>query len=194
VAEYTIIRAVSEGLRDLLTEHFAGYYSTGATIELASPKELGAATTTKRVSLWLYRVARNDFLTNDPPPRPSPGQVARNPLPINLFYLVTPVHTDASTRLEMLGVILQTFNDHSQLFGTDLGIASPLGSQGLRLLLDAPTLEELTQVWYALQESYEVSVAYQAQLVTIESAHQPLASSPVLVRTSEYEEILEVRS
>src|SRR4051794_8286059 len=45
------------------------------------------------ISLWLYRIARDEERLNDPPVRISPTQVRAAPLPLRLHYLVTPITT-----------------------------------------------------------------------------------------------------
>jgi hypothetical protein len=181
VSDHAAIRAVSEGLKGLLQDHLSA--SVGSvSVDLRSPKDVGAANATKQVSLWLYRVTRSDFLTNDPPPRPAPDLISRWPIPVNLCYLVTPIHQDAATLQEMLGVILQTFNDHAQLSPSDLGSPASLAGQTLRLTVEPLALEELTHIWHALHESYQLSLAYQLQYVSIDSAHGPDRGEPVLDR------------
>jgi hypothetical protein len=191
MSDYTVIRAVSDGLRDVLANHLSGYFTT-VTVDLRSPREMGPADMNKRVSLWLYRVTRNEFVSNDPPARSALNEVTRWPLPVDLYYLVTPVQQEPTTRQELLGAVLQTFHDHSSLPASSFGIPSPLGQQDLRITLDSLRLEELTQVWYALQESYQLSVSYLVQLARIESAHDPMDVEPVRERQSDYRQILKV--
>ena len=46
------------------------------------------------------------------------------------------------------------------------------------------TLEELTRVWTALQESYQLSVAYCVQVALINSEREPERVAPVVLRES----------
>lgn len=57
----------------------------------------------------------------------------------------------------LLGLVLQVFNDHATVRGSDLKDAL-LGSDAeLRLSFEAPSLEDLTRIWGALQEPYQAS-------------------------------------
>jgi hypothetical protein len=191
VSEYTVIRAVSDTLQTLLQQHMDLHY-TGVDVQLGSPPDVGAATDTKLISLWLYRVGRNEFTNNEPPIRPTPNQVSKPPLLINLHYLVTPVQRSPETRQELLGLVMQTFNDHSIVQGSDLGTPPPAGLKDLRVVPEMLSLEELARVWDALQEAYMLSVSYVVQVVAIDSGHEPLRTAPVLERDAQYEQVLGV--
>jgi hypothetical protein len=191
MSDYTVIRAVSEGLRNILVAHMDAYFAS-VSVDLRSPREMGAADANMRISLWLYRVTRNEFVNNDPPVRPALNEVRRWSVPVNLYYLVTPIQQEPTTRQELLGAVLQTFHDHSSLFGSDLGTPPPLGDQPIRVTLDSLRLDELTQVWYALQESYQLSASYLVQFARIDSAHEPVEVEPVRERHSDYDQILKV--
>lgn len=187
MSEYQALRLVSLSLQKLLGNHIP---SATAAIDLQSPKEMRGATPTgtKGISLWLYRVTRNGDTLNHPPLRVVPNQRPRHPIPINLYYLVTPIFDDPLDEQEQLGKVLQVFNDHAILSGSDLQD----GLTELHITLETLSLEELTRVWDALKEPYQLSVSYLVQLVTIDSDHEPVQTSPVLVRESTYTQILSV--
>ena len=48
------------------------------------------------LSLWLYRVLRDDMRLNDPPERLAPTLFRAPPLPLRLHYLITPVTLTSS--------------------------------------------------------------------------------------------------
>jgi len=82
------------------------------------------------------------------------------------------------------------FNDRAILRGVDLkGVLQGTVEQ-LRVNLEALTLEELSLVWYALSEPYQLSVTYLVQVVKIDSNLEPVLSSPVLKKDSRYTQIL----
>ena len=56
--------------------------------------------------------------------------------------------------------------------------------------LETLTLEELTRVWFSLSEPYDLSVSYEVQVVSIDSDDEAVEEPPVLVRTSQYEQIV----
>ncbi len=194
MAEFTVIKEVTEALRELLRAHITqdpGPQLNGVPIDLRSPKEMREASNAKGISLWLYRVVRNRDLLNSPPERPTPTQTARRPLPVDLYYLVTPIAVNPTDEQVLMGRVLQTFNDHALLRQNDLGAAFSENVE-LRLMLETPPVEEQTRIWHALSESYQLSVTYLVQLLSIDSAHEPLRTSPVFRRDADYRQILSV--
>lgn len=196
MADYPVIRAVSESVRELLREHITLSADTGLAdvpIELRSPRELREDGVARAVSLWLYRVVRNPDLLNQPPGRVRPDQFSRRPLPLELHYLLTPIAEASGDEQFLLGRALQTLHDHALLQGTDLRDALEGSEAELRLVLETLNLEELTRVWQALQESYQLSVSYLVQVVEIDSAHDPVRGSLVFERHLDHRQILAVK-
>jgi hypothetical protein len=111
-------------------------------------------------------------------------------MPVNLHYLVTPLMTDPRDEQALLGLALQVFNDHATLRGGDLQEVLQGSDEELRLSFEAPSLEDLTRVWGALQEPYQTSLTYLVQAVTIESDHEPQAAPPVKERETTYAQIV----
>ncbi|HEY6352732.1 MAG TPA: DUF4255 domain-containing protein [Candidatus Angelobacter sp.] len=192
MSDYTVISAVSSTLKEILKQNITLSPDTelnGVEIYLLSPKEMQDASNTG-ISVWLYKVTRMAEMLNEPPERISPNQIARVPLPVLLFYLVTPITTDPGTRHTLLGRVLQVLNDHSILRGSDLqGVLEGTNEQ-LRVNLEALSLEELSLVWEALSEPYQLSVTYLVQVAKIDSDLEPVKSGPVIEKKATYAEIL----
>ena len=82
------------------------------------------------------------------------------------------------------------FNDSSILRGADLqGVLQGTGEQ-LRVNLEALTIEELSLVWDALSEPYQLSVTYLVQVVKIDSDLEPMKPGVVLEKNVQYTEIV----
>lgn len=192
MSDYTVIGAVSKTLNDLLQNNITNSSDPqiqGVGIQLLSPKEMQTLGLPIGVSVWLYKVSRMAEMLNDPPERKQPNQVSRAALPVLLCYLITPIHNDPLTRHALLGKVLQVFNDHAIVRGADLKGTLQGTTEQLRINLEALTLEELSLVWYALGEPYQLSVTYLIQVVKIDSDREPLKSGPVLKKNVEYEKI-----
>jgi hypothetical protein len=192
MSDYPVISAVSQTLRSLLTANITqstDLQIKNVPIELLSPPEMQEANETLGVSVWLYRVSRMADMLNEPPQRISATQIVNTPLPVLLYYLITPVAEDPLTRHALMGRVLQVMNDHSILRGADLqGIL--LGTTDrLRVVLETLTLEELSLVWEALSEPYQLSVSYMIQLASIDSGLQPVQTSPVFERNQVFSQI-----
>lgn len=195
MSDYPVISAVSETLRALLTANITQSTDTqikNVPIELLSPREMQDNQESLGVSVWLYRVSRFGDMLNEPPQRVSSTQLVRTPLPILLYYLITPVATHPITRHMLLGKVLQVMNDNAILRGTNLHGNLRGTTDQLRLVLETLSLEDLSLVWDALSEPYQLSVSYMVQLVSIDSADQPVQTGVVLQKNTEYTQIISV--
>src|SRR5580704_15804561 len=105
MSDYTVIKGVSDTLFQILNDGITNnpdLQLNGVQIDLRSPKEMRMAKAAG-VSLWLYRITRDADLLNDRPQRVSPTQIRPTPLPIHLYYLVTPLVVDPGDRQTLIG-------------------------------------------------------------------------------------------
>ncbi|MEO8007717.1 MAG: DUF4255 domain-containing protein [Betaproteobacteria bacterium] len=183
----------SETLRSLLeTELLAdvgpgglAVFFGGANTEvsIATPQEM---TRLKKqgLSVWLYRVMRDENRLNDPPTlRPLRGggvELIPPPLPLRLHYLMTPLAPKApDTEQKILGRVLQAFHGHSMLSGALLRGDLTGTDAEIHVRLEQMSLEEITRVWEALEGSYQLSISYEVSLALIQSNALPLRPSLV---------------
>jgi hypothetical protein len=196
MSDYTVIGAASQTLQQILRKNITAStdpYLSGIDIFLLSPKEMEETPADATgVSLWLYKVSRMAEMLNEPPERKVANQVIRTPLPVLLYYLVTPISADPLARHVLLGKVLQVFNDNAILRGLDLQGVLAGTTEQLRVNLEALSLEELSLVWEALSEPYQLSVTYLVQVVKIDSDLEPVKSSLVIEKESKYTQILNV--
>lgn len=196
MSAFTAIWAVSRTLQVLLDASIKAdpqFTNTSVPVSLLSPKairEPGSVVSGSSVSLWLYRVKRDEYTLNNRPDRTATNRIPRPPIPVTLYYLVTPMNEEPESQQSVLGKVLQVFNDHAILRGSDLQGALQGETDELRLSMETLTLEELTRVWHALQEPYQLSVSYLVQVVAIDSAEEPVVTSPVLTRDTTYSQIV----
>ncbi|MBI1205834.1 MAG: DUF4255 domain-containing protein [Azospirillum sp.] len=196
MAASSAIGEVTKSLQTLLEAEITQSADfTGIPIDLRSPKDIRIAKKPlPLVSMWLYRVTRLDELTNAPPRRSPPNHVEMPPLPLNLHYLLTPLATDMITAQRLLGRVMQAFFDNAIL--SDVYLTPALVSSGLSSVsihFEPHTLEELTRIWEALHEPYDLSSSYDVQYVPISSKRRQPEEPPVQVRTARYAEIVEAR-
>lgn len=191
---YQALHATSETLRDFLQTSFdadpffgsAGHpwRDRNMRVLLQTPSEMEEVG--EGVSLWLYRVVRDEERLNDLPTRIGPNQLRPPPLPMRLHYLVTPLTNrdsdgDPDTEQYALGKVLQLFHSRPLLRGADLrGQFAGTGAE-LFVRLETLSLEEITRVWEGLNGSYQLSVSYEVSMVDIASAVASESFSPVLV-------------
>lgn len=197
---FTALRASSQTLAEFLRQSLlsdptlASVFDPAAggtmVVSLSTPQEL-ATNNVEGLSVWLYRVVRDDERLNAPPQRIAFNQLQRTPLPVRLHYLMTPITADQlaggpETEQVILGKVLQAFHDHPLLRGTDL--QGDFGGTGVELnvRLEALSLEEIARVWDALDGSYQLSVSYEVSVVEIASAREVEDMTPVEVVLPEY--------
>jgi hypothetical protein len=165
---FQALRATSETLKRFLDQQAAARGLPSPTVKLATPTELDHGELSG-MSVWLYRVAREEHRYNDGPLRPDPHYLRRAPLPVRLHYLITPVGLTAEIEQELLGMVLQSFHDHPTLLGTDLTGAFGGTDVELTVRLEPLSLEEITRAWEALASPYRLSLSYEVSVVFIES-------------------------
>ncbi|GLQ89908.1 DUF4255 domain-containing protein [Dyella flagellata] len=191
---YQAIHATSISLKKYLGDQIKAdtfLYATGAPyrvrgmdVYLNTPKEM-EDNSLEGISLWLYRVVRDDQRLNDPPVRISPNALKLPPLPLRLHYLVTPLTLrtnkgDPDTEQYLLGKAMQCLHSHAVFRGTDLQQELSGTAAELHVRLESLALEELTRVWDALEGSYQLSVSYEVSVVNIDTAISPEPVTPVL--------------
>jgi hypothetical protein len=192
MSDYTVIKGVSDTLFQILNDGITNnpdLQLNGVQIDLRSPKEMRMAKAAG-VSLWLYRITRDADLLNDRPQRVSPTQIRPTPLPIHLYYLVTPLVVDPGDRQTLIGRVLQLLNDHAMLRGADLQDSLAGASDEFRVTLETLSLEELTRVWFSLSEPYDLSVSYEVQVLKIDSDLEDVEGASVLSRKIGYAQIV----
>ena len=153
-------------------------------VYLNTPAEMTAARS--GLSVWLYRVVRDDMTLNRPPERVTTTLTRRVPLPVRLQYLVTPItnsdEPDApETEHAILGKVLQAFYDHPHLLGTDLADDFEGTDALVTLRLEGLTIDELTRIWDVLEAPYRTCISYEATVVDVAAIDQPDIGPPVRV-------------
>jgi Pvc16 N-terminal domain len=122
----------------------------------------------RNVSLWLYQVVQNEHLRNAAFVRQGGDGVEQYPpLSVNLYYLLTPSTGKDEGDQRVLGKALQVFHDQSIL--SMPSTESPGEGEELHISLVQRTIEELAEVWEALQKPYRLSVCYEVRAVRISS-------------------------
>jgi hypothetical protein len=193
---FTALRATSQTLAEFVKKRFqadsllGGLFTAGGmVVSLNTPPEM-AEQPAEGLSIWLYRVIRDDHRLNDPPIRLSATELMPAPLPVRLHYLITPVTNKRTgspeTEQLILGKVLQLFHGHAMLRGTDLQAEFSGSDAELKVRLEPLSLDEITRIWEALQGSYQLCVSYEVTLANIAPELEPELVAPVEVAMPEY--------
>lgn len=190
---YPSLAATSETLRQFLFDGMASdigpaglaalFVGGNLVASLSTPQEM-VQLQQQGLSVWLYRLVRDESRLNDPPRvRPLPNgsvEIIPPPLPLRLHYLITPV-TDASpdTEQRILGRVLQLLHSMPTLSGAVLRGELSGTDVEVHVRLEALSLDEIARVWEALEGSYQLCVSYEVTLANIESIADPHRGPPV---------------
>lgn len=180
---YTALLATSQTLADFLQQrlesdpNLRAFFDPGLggtmVISLRNPEEM-AEKNDQGLSLWLYRITRDEDNLNDPPERITSSLFREPPLPLRLHYLLTPVvdpgtPNNAEIEQRVLGKVLQSLYGHAAFGGTDLAGDFSGTDTELRTRLEPMSLEDSTRIWNALEQPYQLSISYEVTLVRIDS-------------------------
>lgn len=183
----TSIRAISLTLKELVSNHLKtdinlrAFFDPGLggtmVVSLMAPEEL--AERNEGVSIWLYRIVRDDQTLNYPPQRSARDRMLHDPLPLRLHYLVVPV-VDVKQRPDgpeleqhVVGAVMQVLHDHACLRGTDFKGDLAGSSDEIHVRLEQLDLDQMSRMWDALEHSFQLCVSYEVSIVPIDSALQP---------------------
>jgi hypothetical protein len=162
----------------------------GMVVSLATPEEM-IDRPAEGLSVWLYRVVRDDQRANDPPTRVDRERVMPPPLPLRLHYLLTPVTgagqaNSPENEQVILGKVMQCLHTRPVLRGADLRSDFEGTGATLHVRLESLGLDEITRVWDALDASYQLSVSYEVSVVNIDVETAPERIAPVEVAMPAY--------
>jgi hypothetical protein len=192
---FTHIRAASLTLQAVLERSFkadpdlAQLFDPSlgkAIVSLATPDGMEAAGDIG-LSMWLYRLIRDEQTLNRPPRRIPPNLIRRQPLPLRAHYLMTPIISGnagiPAPEAEQLivGRVLQTFYDEPLITAPDLAGSYQGTGVELAVRLETLGLDETSRIWEGLERSYQLSVSYEVAIVRIDSAVDPIPVGTVLV-------------
>jgi len=185
VADYTVISAVSETLKAVLTTALGTVDPAFKVVYL----DVNAPPTTATLSIFLFEVGEDPSARNHPRVRettPPNMRIRKPPIALLLRYLLTPWGGDEVTKQKILGKTMQVLYDRAILSGLDLtGVLAGTDDQ-LKVTLAPLSLEERTRVWHAVQKPYHLSVSYEVRVVNLDSEIAPDVT-PVTRRTADFD-------
>lgn len=137
------------------------------------------------VTVYVYRVAVNGTQRSVPPSVPQ----HRRPLPVEVDLVVTAWGPSAERELELLGWCMRAIEDEPILAPAVLNRSVPgvFGPGETVELASSPLpLDEYYRLWDALPWSYQLSAAYTARVVRLESTRTLTEAGPVVERELDF--------
>jgi hypothetical protein len=162
----TIISSATKAMIDLLNSE-AGFAE--GDIVMQSPAE---AITSAKVSLFLYQIQENEFIRNRDREEVGLDGLRRPPLPLDLYYLITPLVSEPVTALGHLETIMRVFYDNAVL---EPPLLPPTlvdaGNETIRLTNYMLSLEDKNRLWGMFpNKAYNLSVTYLLSPVRVPSS------------------------
>jgi len=166
----TAIGMVSESLRNLLVGEMT--LTPAVDVTILAPDEVHGG---RRINLFLYKVQENPHLKNMDwqVKRGEPAQLVPPPLSLDLFYLLTPYaqndpQTGNTMAHKILGEAMRVFHEKPVVLQEYLVEGLEDAREQIKIMLNTPGLEELSQVWNTFAEPFRLSVPYQVSVVQLD--------------------------
>ena len=184
MATADVISAVSATLEERLT---TGLATLGPPTPTALLHDLVTPPTSDPpvVTLFLYDIVEDPSARNRDKTRRVDAngnlRILKQPLGLCLHYMVTAWGGDRLTEQRMLGRVLQILYDDAALDGLELlGVLAGTPAK-LHVSLAPLQLEDRARVWWAIGQTYRLSVNYEVRVVSID-AQVETSAAPVRER------------
>jgi uncharacterized protein DUF4255 len=182
------IEAVTETLRNLVDLGVKEVEASAVAIA-RPPDRVDDTAFDKQVNLFLYQIAVDGALRNEPGYDQLPGEAADPPLPLILHYLLTAHVTDGDDLRAhgILGGALRVLHEHSLLSRAELAQIAPYSDiadqvERVRITWQPHDEKDIYSLWSVFQAPYRLSAAFEARVVLIDSRRRRRAALPVLRR------------
>ena len=197
MATYRGIGAVGQTILGLLKDASTDTEFAGQRFELFQAGDFsGPNAIQEGISLYLFRVAVNTSRRNMPPGVGPDGQRYKPPIPVDLFYLLTPWAKNAVKQHRLLGWAIREMQNVPVLPASLLNFYAPerdtfRPSETVELVFDILTPQDMENILNPVKMSQPLSVCYVARTVLLESTVPYGEGAPVQTRVFEYGEVVE---
>lgn len=200
MATYRAIEATCKATIYLLKSNYKKSLFENGYAPLTSPMEFEVYSATNfskpmetGISLFLYRILPNGTFRT-PPGRIGPdGERYKTKLPVDLHFLLTAWGKEASLQQALLGWMMRILEDTPILpFGLlDRSVSGVFGpNESVEIILAELNTEDLLHIWETLPHAnYQLSVAYMARNVLLESSHASASGKRVQKRRYDYQKV-----
>jgi hypothetical protein len=195
LATYRGIGAVGQTIVGLLKEASTDTEFAAQRFELFQPSDFsGPNPIQEGVSLYLFRVAVNTSRRNMPPGVGPDGQRFKPPVPVDLYYLLTPWAKSAVKQHRLLGWAIRELQNVTVLPASVLNYYAPerdtfRPSETVELVFETMTPQELENIVNPMKLTQPLSVCYVARTVMLESTVPYAEAGPVQTRVFDYGEV-----
>jgi hypothetical protein len=184
MASTKIIRQVTQALLKILQANVPSVGSSG--VYAAMPDEV-ASLTPPFLILYLYQVLESPQLRNQGPttkivsgpPGAQSVEVRKDPLALDLYYLLIPGAASGPTTFlttyDILAEAARAFHDNGIFSPGQLGVADLTDEEAkleFHLSMNPLSTSDLFELWEAVTQPYRLSAAYVVRTVRIDSSDE----------------------
>lgn len=189
--DFNVIADVSLTLQNVLTDALSILLPAPPPIAQVHDLQGAISQSPATLTLFLFDVGEDPSARNRPRVRdvvPPDVTIRKPPLALTLRYLMTPWSGDRLTDHRILGRVMQTLYEGAIISGPQLAGGLAGSDQAIKISPAMLTLDERSRVWFALQRSYHLSVAYEMRVINIDPDAVD-RRRPVAARQLDYEEL-----
>jgi hypothetical protein len=189
LATYNAIAATGQAILGLLADSCPKPEFAGASFVLYMPKDFQTPME-EGISLFLYRVAVNLGQRNQATRPRLDGLRPRPPLPLDLYYMLTPWAATAERQQRLLGWAMRTLEDtpilpsgHLNHYAPEANVFQP--AETVELFYEPISLQDMVTIWEVFNPHEQLSITYVARMLSIESTQGTQDAEPVQTRKLE---------
>ncbi len=192
MATYPAIAATGLAVVGLLKDASTGTEFADLRIDLLQAVDFQAgAPMPEGLSLYPYRIAINASRRNLPPSVGTDGRRYRAPLPLDLYFLLSPWAKTAVRQLRILGWAMRELQNTPIL---PAGLLNHYGpehdtfrlAEAVELFCESPSLQDMSYILEPIKSAQPLSMTYVARMVLIESSVPISEGAPVQTREFDY--------
>jgi Pvc16 N-terminal domain len=148
------------------------------------------------ISLYLYRITPAGEIRNYPPRIAPDGRRYRQPLPINLHYLLSSWAKEPVKQQRLLGWALRTLEDTPVLPAAVLNQPGPetdtfWPNETVDVIMETISIYDMGAIWDVSKPNTQISVCYVARMVGVESPLDFTEAAPAQTRVFQTGKVLQ---
>lgn len=192
MATYHAIAATGQAIVGLLKDASANTEFADSRFELYQAADFQSdSPLADGISVYLYRVAVSTSRRNLPPSIGPDGRRYRSPLPLDLYYLLTPWGKTAAKKQRLLGWAIRQLQDAPVLPAGLLNHYGPeadtfRSTETVELICETVSLQDMVNILDPVKSIEQLSMIYVARMVVIESMVELIEADPVQTRVFDY--------
>lgn len=170
MAKPEVVADVGRTIKALLAQGLTGLVAD-VDIKIFTPDQMkGFSFTNPSVTIFLYHLSINAERRNSGTLPLGNGKFTRQPLPLDLRYLITPWVKDTSDAHTVCGYIMRALYDNDSVGPSDLVGNSWAQDDTLQLVLESLPVDEHYDIWQPTGLPYRLSLSYLARVIGLDSA------------------------